>query len=100
MNVPAFIFGTLLSAACSLLYHLLRGGSLSRLVLYMLAGWISFFLGHFIGEALHWELLRYGSLNLFPALMATALGLFSASFLAGQERPPSRRKRRRPPRDE
>ena len=92
--ILSFIVATLLGAT----YHLLRGGSLRRLGLYIFAANISFFLGHGFSELVHWQLVQLGSINLFPAILATILGLLLTTALAGQEpvkeRTPSKRRKR------
>lgn len=98
MTIPAALVGLLLATACGLAFHVIRGGGLSRIVQSVVAAWVSFFLGHAVGEWLDWELGRVGPLNLFPAFLATLLGLIAASALAGPEKPSSgpRRPRQRP----
>lgn len=86
MTVPAALLGLILATACGLAFHVIRGGGLSRIALDVVAAWVSFFLGHAVGEWLHWELGRLGPLNLFPAFLATLLGLIAASALAGPEK--------------
>lgn len=93
MTVPAALLGILLATACGLAFHVIRGGGASRIALDVVAAWISFFLGHAVGEWLHWELGRVGPLNLFPAFLATLLGLIAASALIGPEKPSARRGR-------
>lgn len=100
MNVPALVLGSLIAASCALLYHILRGGPLRRLVLYLGAAMVSFFIGHLLGEWFNVLLLRFGALNLFSALLATLIGLFVSDALAGssppsQRDPPPRRRRGR-----
>ena len=95
MNAPSIFLGTLIAIACGLVFHLIRGGRISRLGLYVATAWVAFFVGHMVGLWLEWDFLRLGSLNLFPALLATALGLISATVLAGPERPSVGRRRRR-----
>jgi hypothetical protein len=90
----AFVIATLLGA----LFHLIRGGSVRRLGIFILSANLSFFLGHVLSEIIHWQLLRLGSINLFPAMLATILGLILTTALAGEETPrspPSKRTRRR-----
>ncbi len=76
-----FVIATLLGAA----FHLLRGGTLGRLGLHLFTANLSFFLGHFLSEIIHWQLLRIGAINLFPAILATLIGLILAATLAGEE---------------
>ena len=95
MNAPSIFLGTLIAIACGLVFHLIRGGRMSRLGLYMATSWVAFFVGHVVGLWLEWDFLQLGSLNLFPALLATMLGLISASVLAGPEQSSIDRRRRR-----
>ena len=95
MTVPAIYFSLLIASGLGLLFHLIRGGSLGRLILYLAAAWIAFMAGHFVAEWLDWRFLRVGSINLFAALLAALIGLIAAGFLAGPERKRRRRGRRR-----
>jgi hypothetical protein len=87
MTTPSVFIGFLIASSCGFLYHFIKGGGLSRLFLYVATSWVSFFVGHFVGEWTQWRLWRFGTLNLFPALFATILGLMLASILAGPENP-------------
>ncbi|NIS81434.1 MAG: hypothetical protein GTO14_14805 [Anaerolineales bacterium] len=97
MNGPALFLGTLIAMLCGFLFHLLRGGSPVRLLLFVATAWISFFTGQLVSTWLNWHVMRFGTLNLFPALLSTAIGLITASVLAGPERTEKRRGRRRNP---
>lgn len=92
MTVPSLLLGFLLASACGFVFHLIRGGRIPRLLLFLITAWVAFFLGHFLSEILKWNFMRVGTLNLFPALLSTLIGLIAASVLAGPETP--RRKRR------
>jgi hypothetical protein len=83
MNVPGLLLGFLVASACGFGFHLVRGGGLPRLLLYLSTSWVAFLSGHYVGEWLDWHFIRVGSLNLFPALLATFLGLLVAQILAG-----------------
>jgi hypothetical protein len=85
MTTQSAFLGLLIATLCGLLYHLIRGGGLSRLGLYLVTAWVAFFTGHLVGNWLHWTALRVGPLNLVPALVATVLGLVAANVLAGGE---------------
>ena len=96
MNVPAIFLSILISTVCGLLFHIIRGGSSARLGLYVLTAWIAFLAGHLVGQWLDWSFIRLGTINLFPALVPTILGLIAASILAGPEQSPApKRKKRR-----
>ena len=83
MSWPAIYLGLLIASLLGAAFHLLRGGTLARLLMYISTAWVAFFVGHWISTWLHWELGRVGSLNLFPAVLATLIGLVAASILAG-----------------
>lgn len=85
MNIPAFFFGLVIATICGLLFHFFRGGRLSRLLLYITTAWVSFFAGQLVSEWISWQVLRFGSLNLLPNLIATGIGLLTADVLAGSE---------------
>lgn len=85
MTIPSLLLGLLLASASGFLFHLIRGGRIPRLLLYLITAWGAFFIGHFISEVLDWRFMRVGTLNLFPALLATFIGLLAASVLAGPE---------------
>lgn len=100
MNLPALFLGSILAVLCGLLFHVLRGGGLSRLLLYIVTAWVSFFVGQLVSNWLGWHIMRFGTLNLFPALLATTIGLITAGVLAGPEtttrqHPRARRSRRK-----
>ncbi len=83
MTLPGAFLGFLIATACGLAFHLVRGGSLSRLGLYVFTAWVSFAVGQLVSQWLDWTAWRVGSLNLFPALLATVIGLVVAAVLAG-----------------
>jgi hypothetical protein len=99
VNIPGIFLGTILAICCGLIFHLFRGGRLSRFALYLATAWVSFFAGNLVGVWLDWSFLQVGELRLFPALLATVLGLIIASVLAGPEKkaPPRQRHRKTPP---
>lgn len=93
MTIPGALLALLLATACGLAFHLVRGGSVSRMALYVLTAWVCFFAGHALAEILGWRFGRLGSLNLAVAVLATILGLLAVSFLArpeGERRPAGR----------
>ena len=95
MTAPGFYFSLLIASGLGLVFHLIRGGSLGRLVLYLAAAWIAFMVGHLVAEWLDWHLLRVGPINLFAALLAAVIGLSAATLLAGPERSRHRISKRR-----
>lgn len=97
MTLPGALLAFLIASILALGYHLVRGGSFGRLVLYFISAWIAFFIGHWLGAILNWTYLRWGSLNMLPALLTTMLALVIADILAGP-RKGSRKTQRKIPR--
>jgi uncharacterized membrane protein YccC len=89
MTVPGVVYGFLIASAVGLAFHLVRGGSLGRLAMYLVSAWVSFAVGHTVGGWVGLHLWRFGPLNLFSALVGTILGLLTAAFLAGPQQPPA-----------
>lgn len=93
MTLPGILLAFLLATAGGLAFHLIRGGSLTRMALYVLAAWLCFFAGHVLAEAVGWRFGRLGSINLPAAAAAMLLGLLAVSVLArpeGKPRTPGR----------
>ncbi|MGB2895380.1 MAG: hypothetical protein WBB65_04355 [Anaerolineales bacterium] len=95
MTLHGFILGLTIASACAFLFHILRGGNLKRLSIYIAAAWIGFFSGHLLGELINWQLLRLGLLNLFPALLGTILSLVLTAFLVKPNASQKKIRRRR-----
>ena len=89
MTLPGALLGLVIASLAGLLYHLLRGGSLGRLLLFVISAWIAFFAGHWIGGLLNWTSWRLGTLNLFPALLSTMIILILADIMAGPRARPA-----------
>lgn len=81
MTLYGFFLGLTIASACAFLFHILRGGSIKRLVLFLASAWIGFFSGHVLSELINWQLLRLGSINLFPALLGTIMSLVLTAIL-------------------
>jgi len=63
MSVPSLVFALLIASLYGALYHLIRGGGLGRLLLFLIFGWTGFAAGHFLGIWRGWLLLPIGELN-------------------------------------
>ncbi len=95
VTLHGFILGLTIASACAFLFHILRGGSLKRLVIYLVSAWVGFFSGHLLGELINWQLLRLGSINLFPALLGTLLSLVLTAVLIKPNSRSQKKPRRR-----
>jgi len=75
MTWPAFLLGFLLSSLYGALFHLIRGGSGGRLLLYLVLAWIGFWVGHFSAVALGLTFASLGPLRLGIASLGSLLFL-------------------------
>jgi hypothetical protein len=86
MTTPNIFFGILIALIIGLSFHFILGGSFSRLLMHVLTAIVAFFLGHYVGEWIDWHLWRYGTINFFPAILATIVALIATKILAGPEK--------------
>ena len=68
MTLPSILLGVVLSSLYGAAFHLLRGGSLVRLILYIVLSWVGFWTGHVFAEMMGWSFVRVGALNAGDAL--------------------------------
>lgn len=77
------ILGFLLATAYGAGFHLLLGGPARRIILYLVAAWIGFALGHAVGDLINLNWLRLGALQLFSASVGAWVALIIGWWLAG-----------------
>lgn len=84
MNTIAsgLVLGFLLATAYGAGFHLIMGGAARRILLYVLAAWIGFGLGHFLGDLLNIELLKLGVVHLLTASLGAWIALIASWLLA------------------
>ena len=71
MNIPTLIFGGLIATLYGTIFHLIRGGSLSRLLAYIIISWAGFWTGHFLAQIFGIGFVSVGSLNLGISTIAS-----------------------------
>lgn len=84
-TASSLVLGFLLATAYGAGFHLLLGGPSRRILLYVLAAWIGFASGHFIGDLADIELLKLGALHLFSASLGAWIALIASRWLAANE---------------
>jgi len=84
-TAAGFVLGFLLATAYGAGFHLLIGGPAKRIIIYILASWLGFVVGHFIGDLLNIEFLKLGALHLLTASLGSWLALILSWWLFGQE---------------
>ena len=82
MTIPSLIFGFLIASLYGALYHLIRGGRLGQLFLYLLLGWLGFALGHLTGIWQGLVLVPVGQLNLGMSTLGSLLFLLMGDWLS------------------
>lgn len=83
-TASSIVLGFLLATAYGTLFHLLIGGPARRLFLYVVASWLGFAVGHFIGGMLLLDWLKLGPLNLLAASIGSWTALLGSWWLAGR----------------
>ena len=87
MTIPTLIFAFLIASLYGALYHLVRGGGLGRLILFLVFSWVGFALGHLVGIWQNWLILPVGQLNLgistIGSLILLAVGDWVSHFKIG-----------------
>ena len=80
--IAGFILSLLLATAYAAAFHLLVGGTLSSIFVYLIASAIGFVLGHFIGLILGIDTFRLGAVYLLTASIGSwSLLIFTRWFL-------------------
>ena len=81
-TASGLVLGFLLATAYGAGFHFLLGGPARRIVHYVLAAWLGFTLGHFIGVFANITLLKLGVLHLFSASVGAWIMLIVSYWLA------------------
>jgi len=84
-TASGLVLGFLLATAYGTGFHLLLGGPARRILLYVIAAWVGFLLGHFIGDLADIELLKLGALHLFTASVGAWITLNASWWLTANE---------------
>lgn len=87
-SASALVLGFLLATIYGAAFHLVFGGAIKRLILFLAAAWFGFFIGQFVGDFLNFEILKLGKIHLLSATLGAWLMLFFASWLVGQDSNP------------
>lgn len=85
MNLPVILFGFVLSSMYAAAFHAWRGGSIIRLVVYLILSWVGFSIGQVLGENLAWSFGNIGALYVVPATLGS-LVLLALGYWLGLNR--------------
>ena len=81
MTLPSFLFALLVALLYGTLYHLIRGGSFWRFVLYLFLSVFGFAVGHLIGVWRGWVLIPIGTINFGLSSLGSILLLLLGDWL-------------------
>jgi hypothetical protein len=82
MTIPVLVFALLIALLCGTLFHVLRGGSGWRLLLYLGSSTLGFVVGQWISIARGWHLLMFGALDLGMGVIGSAVFLALGEWLS------------------
>jgi len=77
-TASGIVLGFLLATIYGAAFHVFVGGPPRRIILYILASWVGFTIGHLVGDLLGVDLLMLGVVQLFTA----SLGSWTALVLS------------------
>ncbi|MBK9054120.1 MAG: hypothetical protein IPL78_25365 [Chloroflexi bacterium] len=79
------IFAFLLATAYGAGFHLLVGGPVRRIPTYIIASWLGFTIGHFVGAVLGITWFKLGTVHLLTASLTAWIMLVLARWLSRPE---------------
>lgn len=81
MPLPTILFGILLSSVYGAGFHLLRGGSLRRMTVFLVLAWAGFWGGDTLGWYMGWDFGAVGNLNAGMATVGAVVFLLIGDFV-------------------
>ena len=93
MTLPAFIFGSFLALLIGSLSHLILGGGLNRLIIYLILGWVGFWVGDFSSKQLGVQLFQLGPLNIGFAIIGSIVFILVGFWLSMENKAQSQVKK-------
>jgi hypothetical protein len=82
-TAAGLILGFLASTLYGAGFHLVFGGPLRRIPIFLVAAWVGFAVGHFAGDLLGLDLLKLGAINLLSGSIGAWLALLGSLWLSG-----------------
>ena len=84
-SASGLVLGFLLATIYGAGFHLIFGSPIKRILVYLAAAWIGFFIGQFLGDFFNFELLKLGKIHLVSATLGAWAFLLIAWWLVGQD---------------
>ena len=82
MTIPTLLFALLITLLCGVIFHILRGGSGWRLLLYFGLSTLGFAVGQWISFARGWHLLTFGALDIGVGVIGSVVFLALGEWLS------------------
>lgn len=82
MTIPSLLFGLLVATLMGASFHLWKGGSFGRLLLYLILAWVGFWAGHVLGNNLGWTFGSIGPLRFGMAILVGIVTIFVGYWLS------------------
>lgn len=82
VTTPALLIAFLIASLYGVFYHLLRGGGVKRLFLYLLLAWLGFAIGQFLGLWRGWHVFPLGPIELGLGTLGSLLVLLVGDWLS------------------
>jgi len=86
IQIPQFIFGSLIAGLIGALIHLILGGSILRIVFSLSFSWVGFWAGHFFANRLNFKIFRLGTINLGLAIITAICMSIFGYWIAGDNK--------------
>ena len=85
MTFPAVLFGIVLSMVYASAFHFWKGGSLARILVYVIISAVGYWTGHLVGARLGWSFWTIGPINNGMATLGSLIFLFAGEWLSRVE---------------
>ena len=80
-TASGIVLGFLLATIYGAAFHLFVGGPPRRIILYVIASWVGFTIGHIIGDLVNLDVLKLGAVHLLSASVAAWIALIFSWLL-------------------
>lgn len=85
LTFPMILLGIVISTIYGTAFHMIKGGRLSHILLFVLLSWLGFWIGHAAGAQLGWDFAAVGQINLGMATLGSLVFLLVGEWLSRVE---------------
>jgi hypothetical protein len=84
-TASGLVLGFLLATIYGAGFHLIMGGRPRKIILYLIASWVGFAFGHFVGDFFGIGFLKLGAVHLLTASLGSWFALLVSWILSGRD---------------